>query len=351
MVKERNKNQYHNVFFKKWKIAWIKTSVSEKWIKNKNLYFFMKATEKSCEGQKTCLKNEIDHVIIDTLSEQTPDFVMQKHDEHLKIKKAKTQNGQNRIGSENFSERGITVHAEKGQNDTSEKPHGNTYVMNFSKNKSIDSIVENIDEKIIAHQEIVKTLPEIESDIKNKKPTTLLFEKFKKKISVPPEFWITSLVSFGKHHPEILDEINMSEVVKTTYDGMIQLIEHLYFNDYRPQYQNVKMKNVREKHCEFYNGTMWKLIDESTLIHNIIVYTKDIIDNHFIKNKKKISAYYQERYNKFSNSFDEIIIKKMNGKVKNDQYEKIYGKVRIHLINKKENDRVIKQKKKLGITV
>ena len=143
----------------------------------------------------------------------------------------------------------------------------------------------------------------------------------------------------------------MNEVVKTTYDGVIRLIEHLYFNDNRPQYQNVKMKNVREKHCEFYNGTMWKLIDESTLIHNIIVYTKDIIDNHFIKNKKKISRYYQERYSKFSNSFDEIIIKKMNGKVKNDQYEKIYEKVRIHLINKKENDRVIKQKKKLGITV
>ena len=95
---------------------------------------------------------------------------------------------------------------------------------------------------------------------------------------------ITSLVSFGKHHPEIFDEINMNEVVKTTYDGMIQLIEHLYFNDYRPQYQNIKMKNMQQKLCEFYDGTTWKTIDESTLIHNIIVYTKDIIDNHFIKN-------------------------------------------------------------------
>ena len=311
----------------------------------------MKATEKSCDGPKTCIKNEIDHVIVDTPSDQTPYFVMQKHDEHQKIKTAKQQNGQNRLGSLNPSERGMTIHAENHENDASKKPHGNTYVMIFSKNNHFEDIVENIDEKIIAHQEIVKTLPEIDSDNKNKKPTTLFFENFKKKISFPQEFWITSLVSFGKHHPEIFDEINMNEVVKTTNDGMIQLIEHLYFNDYRPQYQNVKMKNMQQKHCEFYDGTTWKLIDESTLIHNIIVYTKDIIDNHFIKNKKKFSAYYQERYNKFSNSFDEIIIKKMNGKVKDDQYEKIYGKVRIHLINKKENDRVIKQKKKLGITI
>ena len=311
----------------------------------------MKATEKSCEGSITGQKNVIYHVNDDTSSEQTPDFVMQKHDEHQKIKTAKQQNGQNRLGSLNPSERGMTIHAENHENDASKKPHGNTYVMNFSKKNHFEDIVENIDEKIIAHQEIVKTLPEIDSDNKNKKPTTLFFENFKKKISFPQEFWITSLVSFGKHHPEIFDEINMNEVVKTTNDGMIQLIEHLYFNDYRPQYQNVKMKNMQQKHCEFYDGTTWKLIDESTLIHNIIVYTKDIIDNHFIKNKKKISAYYQERYNKFSNSFDEIIIKKMNGKVKNDQYEKIYEKVRIHLINKKENDRVIKQKKKLGITI
>lgn len=311
----------------------------------------MKATEKSCEGLKKGLKNENDHVIIDTPYDQPPDFVMQTHNEHLKIINAKTQKGQNRIGSLKPRCGGIMVHAENHQNCTSEKQHGNTYVMNFSKNNDCEDIVENIDEKIIAHQDVVKTLPEIESDIKPKKPTTIFFENFKKKITFPKEFWITSLVSFGKHHPEIFDEINMNEVVKKTYDGVIRLIEHLYFNDYRPQYQNVKMKNVREKHCEFYDGTTWKLIDESTLIHNIIVYTKDIIDNHFIKNKKKLSQYYQERYSKFSNSFDEIIIKKMNGKVKDDQYEKIYEKVRIYLITKKENDRVIKQKKKLSITV
>ena len=45
-----------------------------------------------------------------------------------------------------------------------------TYFMNFSKNNNCEDIVENIDEKIIAHQEIVKTLPEIDSDNKNKKP-------------------------------------------------------------------------------------------------------------------------------------------------------------------------------------
>jgi hypothetical protein len=311
----------------------------------------MKATEKSCEGQNIGPNSQFDIVEVDSKSDP-PQILSCKSMMHIKkIKSLKSKTEKKRKGSENFSFQGITVHAENHQNDTTEIPHGNNYVMNFSNNKSCEDIVENIDEKIIAHQEVVKTLPEIESDIKPKKPTTIFFENFKKKITFPKEFWITSLVSFGKHHPEILDEINMNEVVKTTYDGVIRLIEHLYFNDYRPQYQNVKMKNVREKHCEFYDGTTWKLIDESTLIHNIIVYTKDIIDNHFIKNKKKISRYYQERYSKFSNSFDEIIIKKMNGKVKDEQYEKIYEKVRIHLINKKENDRVIKQKKKLDITV
>jgi hypothetical protein len=311
----------------------------------------MKATEKSCKSPNDGPKSQFDIVKVDTPSDQTPDFIMQMHDAHQKIKTAKLQKGQNRLGYEKPSEQGITVHAENHQNDTTENPHGNTYVMNFSNNNFCEDIVENIDEKIIAHQEIVETLPEIESDINPKKPTTIFFENFKKKITFPQEFWITSLVSFGKHHPEIFDEINMNDVVKKTYDGMIRLIEHLYFNDYRPQYQNIKMKNMQQKLCEFYDGTTWKTIDESTLIHNIIVYTKDIIDNHFIKNKKKHSKYYQERYNKFSNSFDEIIIKKMNGKVKNEHYEKIYEKVRIHLITKKENDRVIKQKKKLGITV
>ena len=311
----------------------------------------MKATEKSCKSPKSGPKTDFDHVAVDTPSE-TPQILSCKSMMHIKNSEPlKLKKGQNRIGSEKPISGGVTIHAENHQNDTSEKPHGNTYVMNFSNNNICEDIVENIDEKIIAHQEIVKTLPEIESDIEPKKPTVIFCENFKKKITFPKEFWITSLVSFGKHHPEIFDEINMNEVVKTTYDGMIQLVEHLYFNDYRPQYQNVKMKNMQQKLCEFYDGTTWKTIDESTLIHNIIVYTKDIIDNHFTKNKKKFSQYYQERYSKFSSSFDEVIIKKMNGKVKNEQYEKIYEKIRIHLITKKENDRVNKQKKKLDITV
>lgn len=311
----------------------------------------MEATEKSCEGSNIGPNSQNDIVEIDSRSEtpQNLSCFCMMHIKKLKGLKSKTD--QNGKASENFSYRGITSHAENHQNETSEEPHGNTYVMNFTNNNICEDIVENIDEKIIAHQEIVKTLPELESVIKPKKPTTIFLENFKKKITFPKEFWITSLVSFGKHHPEIFDEINMNDVVKKTYDGMIQLIEHLYFNDYRPQYQNVKMKNVREKFCEFYDGTTWKLIDESTLIHNIIVYTKDIIDNHFIKNKKKFSRYYQERYSKFSSTFDEIIIKKMNGKIKNEHYEQIYEKIRIYLITKKENDRVNKQKKKLDITV
>jgi hypothetical protein len=311
----------------------------------------MEATEKSCEGPNIGPNSQNDIVEIDGQSE-TPQILSCKSMMHIKkLKGLKSKTYQKRKGLQNPKSGGITNHAENHQNETSEEPHGNTYVMNFTNNNICDDIVENIDEKIIAHQEIVKTLPELESDIKPKKPTTIFLENFKKKITFPKEFWITSLVSFGKHHPEIFDEINMNDVVKKTYDGMIRLIEHLYFNDYRPQYQNVKMKNMQQKLCEFYDGTKWKLIDESTLIHNIIVYTKDIIDNHFIKNKKKFSRYYQERYSKFSSTFDEIIIKKMNGKIKDYRYEEIYEKIRIYLITKKENDRVNKQKKKVDITV
>ncbi len=311
----------------------------------------MEATEKSCEKIINSIKNDIDHATVDTDLDPPLDLVMQKHDAHLKIKNAKRTNGVLRDENFKLDYWGITSHANICDFDVPKKLHGNTYVMNFSKNNSCEDIVENIDEKIIAHQEIVKTLPEIDSDNKNKKPTTILFEKFKKKISVPLEFRIKSFVSFGIYHYEILDEINMDEIIKTRYDGIIKLIEHIYFNDYRPQYQNVRIKNLKEKLCEFYDGIMWKTIDESTLIHNIIVYTKDIMDSHFFKNKKKYSRYYQEKYSKYSDSFDEIIIKKMNGKIKNDHYEKIYERIRINMINKKKFDRVIIEKNKLDIKV
>ena len=225
-------------------------------------------------------------------------------------------------------------------------------VMKFKNKKVYDNIVENIDEKISDYREIVKNIPDCIYEKnrkvkKDKKPNTLISERFK---NVQSEFKITSLTTFGKHNPEILEEIEMNKIIIKS-DGISKLIQHIYFNDRRPQYQNVRIRNIREKLCEFYDGTIWKTIDEKTIIHNIIVYTKDIIDNYYDKNKRKFSKYYQEKYRNFSNSFDEIIIKKMNENIKNEQYEKIYDKIKILLINKKEIDRVIKEKNKLIITV
>jgi hypothetical protein len=313
----------------------------------------MESTEKCCENHEIELKNDVNHAKVVHEEGFMTDFVMQKHVHKLKIEGAKNPKIDIGNGPKNFPEWGCTNDAIFPQNPESIKHHGNDIVMIFKNKNEYNNIVENMDEKISDYREIVKNIPDFIYDKsrkieKDKKPTTVISERFK---NVQPEFKITSLTTFGKHNPEILEEIEMNEIIITKSDGISKLIEHIYFNDRRPQYQNVRLRNIREKLCEFYDGTVWKTIEEKTIIHNIIVYTKDIIDNYYDKNKRKFSKYYQEKYRNFSNSFDEIIIKKMNGNMKNEQYEKIYDKIKILLINKKEIDRVIMEKKKVNITV
>jgi hypothetical protein len=313
----------------------------------------MEATEKCCETQDKSLKIGVNHAKVDHDEGVMTDFVMQKHMHKLKIKtpeKSKIDNGN---GLEGNPEWGGTNDAIFPQNQEPIKHHGNDIVMKFKNKNDYNNIVENIEEKISDYRDIVKNIPDFIYEKrhkikKDKKPIILISERFK---NAPPEFKITSLTTFGKHNPEILEEIEMNEIIITKLDGISKLIEHIYFNDSRPQYQNVRIRNIREKLCEFYDGTIWKTIEESTIIHNIIVYTKDIIDNYYDKNKQKFSKYYKEKYRSFSNSFDEIIIKKMNENIKNDKYEKIYNKIKRLLITKKEIDRVIKEKNKLSITI
>jgi hypothetical protein len=313
----------------------------------------MDATEQCCENQDIAFENDINHAKVVHEGGNIINVIMQKHVHKEKIETPEKPKIDIGNGSTNFPEWGCTNDANLPQKSELIKHHGNDIVMIFKNKKDYNNIVENIEEKISDYREIVKNIPDFIYDKslkvkKDKKPNTLIFECFK---NIQPEFKITSLTTFGKYNPEILEEIEMKEIIITKLDGISKLIQHIYFNDRRPQYQNVRIRNIREKLCEFYDGTIWKSIDEKTIIHNIIVYTKDIIDNYYDKNKRKFSKYYQEKYRSFSNSFDEIIIKKMNENIKNEKYEKIYDKIKILLINKKEIDRVIKEKNKLSITV
>jgi len=313
----------------------------------------MEATGNYCEILHNEIENNVNHVEVVHEEGIMTDFIMQKHMRTYQKKRPKTPKIDNGNGLKNYPECGITNDAIFSQNRKSKKHHGNDMVVIFKNKNAYNNIVENIDEKISDYREIVKKLPDVINDKsrkieKDKKPITLISERFKNE---PPEFKITSLTTFGKYNSEILEEIEMNKIIIMKSDGISQLIEHIYFNDRRPQYQNVRMGNIKQKYCEFYDGTIWKTIEEKTLIHNIIVYTKDIIDNYYDKNKRKISKYYQEKYRIFSNLFDEIIIKKMNGNTKNEQYEKIYERTRIFLINKKKIDRGINEQNKSIITI
>jgi len=313
----------------------------------------MKLTENDSNTEKKDEKPETDIVKVDAKSASNPDFIMQNGNAQDLKKKLKRQKCVFRDGHENLPDSRITLHADFSQKIGSDKSHGNEIVVFFRKNNFYENVVEKIDEKISVYREIVKNLPETGYSKKNtiesgRTPTSILVDKIK---SEHREFQISIVVPFGKDNNEILQEINMDNIIRTKTDGIINLIEHIYFNDRRPQNQNVRMSNIQKKYCEFYDGTIWKTIEEKTLIHNIIVYSKDIIDNYYEKKRKKLSKYYQTKYRTFSDLFDEIIIKKMNGNQKNEQYEKIYERTRILLINKKKIDHVKSEQNKLIITI
>jgi hypothetical protein len=151
------------------------------------------------------------------------------------------------------------------------------------------------------------------------------------------------ILKFGQENISSLKNINMINminIIKSNEDGLLKLIEYIHFNDGIPENQNIKMHNIRKHYCKYFDGEYWKLIEENTLIHNVIVSKKDIIDNYYEKLQKKINTDIKKKYKDFSDIFDKIIFENINKKINKDViYKKIYNKLLLFLIRKSNIDK------------
>ena len=129
-----------------------------------------------------------------------------------------------------------------------------------------------------------------------------------------------NIIKFGSEKlSEILTENEMMKIIQYINNSVNESIKRVHFNDTRPELKNIKIKNLKDKHLEIYNGE--KFITDKKY-NNLY----ELIDNHIYNiqmfitnNKEKFNENHLVKIEKFLRLIEEDA-KCVINKVKYDSY-------------------------------
>ena len=129
-----------------------------------------------------------------------------------------------------------------------------------------------------------------------------------------------NIIKFGGENlSEILTEAEMMKIIKYINLSVNESIKRVHFNDKRPEFKNIKIKNLKDKHLEIYNGKKFitdkKYNNLYELIDNHIYNIQTFISN----NKEKFHDLHLVKIEKFLRLIEEDA-KCVINKVKYDSY-------------------------------
>jgi len=108
-----------------------------------------------------------------------------------------------------------------------------------------------------------------------------------------------TIVAFGKEDISLLNKDEIYKILcDKNYDPLIASIETIHFNERLPQYQNIKLKDIKSKYIDIHNGSSWEKKNKNNIID-------DTLDNH-IYNIKILKDSYPNK-NKIKKSIPNLV--------------------------------------------
>lgn len=141
-----------------------------------------------------------------------------------------------------------------------------------------------------------------------------------------------NLLAYNK---ETISKLKLEEIVKSIrgYDTPIHLVEAAHFNPKKPEYHNIYIPNIKEKHVMLYNGDTWDLVDRDDTIEDMYEAGKDLIEENLEDFKNSLSGPKVRALKRWLNTDDDN--ERIN-KVKRDIRFLLYNKKNVPICTKKK---------------
>ena len=114
------------------------------------------------------------------------------------------------------------------------------------------------------------------------------------------------LNNYGKEDISYITDTMKSNLLKGPYNMIPKLIEHVHFNDNKPENQNILYPNKKENKIKIFKDNKWVYKDKKEVLDDLIDGKYFILDCHYeTVLKDKFNKYNKKIYETFRELFDD----------------------------------------------
>ena len=114
------------------------------------------------------------------------------------------------------------------------------------------------------------------------------------------------LNNYGKEDISYITDTMKSNLLKGPYNMIPKLIEHVHFNDNKPENQNILYPNKKENKIKIFKDNKWIYKDKQEVLNDLIDGKYFILDSHYENVlKDKFNKYNKKIYETFRELFDD----------------------------------------------
>jgi hypothetical protein len=135
----------------------------------------------------------------------------------------------------------------------------------------------------------------------------------------------TKVIAFGKEDLSFITDDLCAKILKRGFKSVPQLIEHVHFNEEKPEYHNVYIPNIRNEFAMTHDGSDWNLQARTDVITQLNDGGYDYIDSKYHELKKKGSL-DEATIKKVARLLDERDTEPSQSKIKRDLELILYNK-------------------------
>jgi len=133
-----------------------------------------------------------------------------------------------------------------------------------------------------------------------------------------------NLCAFGEEDLSFISDSKLRDIMSKGYDGVKYIIEYVHFNKNKPEYHNIYLPSLHEKHVNIYDGYAWVVEDKK-------IAMEKLIDNKLLFLEEK----YEELEDTLPNSTKSKFARVLEYNQEKVQRAKITNEIRYILFNKK----------------
>ena len=118
------------------------------------------------------------------------------------------------------------------------------------------------------------------------------------------------LNSYGKEDLTYITDYLKTSLLKGPYNMIPKQIEHVHFNEKKPENQNIIYPNKKENKIKIFSDNKWIYKDKNEVINDLVDGKYFILDNHYETTcKNELSQFNKNIYDKLRSMFEDNDIK------------------------------------------